>query len=193
MTSITAQPEFGSAIAALQTAVPLSAIAEIGANPEAYIMDLATGEVPDWYTAIPTGVVEYIESIGEQALSLVEAGTGISALPVGLIGDVEASATSEYGAYATDGYSYPAGGYSYPAGGYSYPAGGYAYPTGRYYPTAGTAVSSGFPVPTGNASVLPYLPSSSPSPSAFTGAAAPKNVAMGAAAMVAGVAALFVL
>ena len=222
VTSITAQPEFGSAIAALQTAVPLSAIAEIGANPEAYIMDLATGEAPDWYTAIPTSVVDYIGSIGEQALSLVEAGTGISALPGGLIGDAEASVTAAYGAYTAGGYGHPGGGHSYHAGGYSYPTGGYAYPTGGYaYPTggypyhtgghphhnggyphptggysstSGTPVSSGFTTPTSNASV-PSLPgsSTSPSPSVFTGAAASKNVAMGAAAMGAGVAVLFAL
>ena len=169
-------------MAALQTAVPLSAIAEIGANPEAYIMDLATGETPDWYTAIPTSVVDYIESIGEQALSLVEAGTGITGLPGGLIGGVEASATSEYGAYPTDGYPHYAG--------------GHAYPTGGHYSFSGTAVSSGFPAPTSNGSVVPHLPTSSPSPipSAFSAnAAAPKNIAMGAAAMVAGIAALFVL
>ena len=184
VTSITAQPEFGSAIAALQTAIPLSAVAEIGANPEAYIMDLATGEVPDWYTAIPTSVVDYIESIGEQAVSLVEAGTGISALPAGMIGNVEASATASYVPYTIEG---------------SDGAGGYAYTSGEYYQPSGSAVSSGFPAPTGNSSVVPHLPSPSsspspsPSPSAFTDAAVPKNVAMGAAAMVAGVAALLVL
>lgn len=184
MTSITAQPEFTAALAAVQSAVPLSAVVELGSDPQALIMELATGGLPDWSTALPADVVSYVESIGEQALSLVEGGTGTAGLG-GLASEVEASATAAYGAYVT-------GWHSSPTGGYTYPTEGYAYPTGRYSPTAGTAVSSGFPLPTGNSSGVPSLPTANPE--TFTGAAAPpKSVALGAAAMVAGVAALFVL
>lgn len=178
MTSITAQPEFSSALAALETAVPLSAVAAIGADPEGFVMELATGTVPSWYTAIPTGVVSYVESIGEQAVSLLEADTGISSIPADLLSAVEATATAAYGE-ATAAYG------SYANGGYAYPTG-----TGAYYPT-GTAGPSGYPAPTGNTSVVPYSPTSSPLP--FTGAASSRNVAMGAAAVVAGVAAVLVL
>ena len=171
VTSITAQPEFTSAVAALETAVPATAVAAIAESPEDFIMELATGTVPSWFTDIPSSIVDYIESIGEQALSLVESDTGISTIPGDLVSEVEASATAIYGGYPTGGYPYP-----YPTG------------TGVYYGT-GTG-ASGYPAPTGNSSV-PYSPSASPS--AFLGAAAPTSVAMGAAAMVAGVATLFLL
>lgn len=178
MTSVTAQPEFSSAIAALETAVPLSAVAAIGANPEDFIMELATGTIPSWFTAIPTSVVNYVESIGEQALSLVEAGTGISALPEGAVSEVEGSATAAY-AGATGSYGvYATGGYAYPTG------------TGAYYPT-GSGVSSGFAAPTGNSSVVPYSPS--PIPEVFPGAASPRNMAVGVVVMVAGVVAVLAL
>ena len=169
MTSITAQPEFSSAVAALETAIPLTAVESIGESPEDFIMELATGTVPSWFTAIPTSVIEYVESIGEQAVSLLEADTGISSIPADIVSDVEATATAGYGGYAT---------------------GGYPYGTGAYYPT-GTAGSSGYAAPTGNSSVVPYSPSASPQ--AFTGAASSRNVALGAAAMVAGVAAVLIL
>ena len=154
-------------------------------------MQLATGTIPSWFTAIPTSVVDYVESIGEQALSLVEAGTGISALPEGVVSEVEASATAAY----TRSYVYPTGGYAYPTGtgGYAYPTGtGAYYPTGTgaYYPT-GSGISSGFASPTGNSSVVPYSPS--PIPEVFPGAASPRHIAVGAAAMVAGVVAVLVL
>lgn len=192
VTSVTAAPEFFSAIAALETAVPLSAVAAIGANPEDFIMELATGTIPSWFTAIPSSVIDYVESIGEQALSLVEAGTGISALPDGAVSEVEASATAAYagaqigayGIYATGGYAHPTGtGY----GGYAHPTG-----TGAYYPyPTGSGVSGGFAAPTGNSSVVPYSPS--PIPEVFPGAASPRNIAVGAAAVVAGVVAVLAL
>ncbi|KAL8793022.1 MAG: hypothetical protein Q9195_004333 [Heterodermia aff. obscurata] len=178
VTSITAQPEFSSAVAALETAIPLTAFESIGESPEDFIMELATGTIPSWFTAIPTSVIDYVESIGEQAVSLLEADTGISSIPADLVGEVEATGTAAY-EYATAAYG------GYPTGGY--PTGGYPYGTGAYYPT-GTAGSSGYAAPTGNSSVVPYSPSASPQ--AFTGAAPSRTVALGAAAMVAGVAAI---
>ena len=176
MTSITVQPEFSSAVAALETAIPLTAVESIGENPEDFILELATGTVPSWFTAIPTGVIDYIESIGEQAVSLLEADTGISSIPADLVGEVEATATEAY-EYATAAY-----------GGYA--TGGYPYGAGAYYPT-GTAGSSGYAAPTGNSSVVPYSPSASLQ--AFTGAAPSKNGALGVAAIVAGVAAVLII
>ena len=191
MTSITAQPEFSSAVAALETVIPLTAVAAIGDNPEDFIMQLATGTIPSWFTAIPTGVVDYIESIGEQAVSILEADTGISSVPADLVSEVEATATAAYD-YATAAYGgYATGGYPYGTGAYGTGAYGTgAYGTGAYYPT-GTAGSSGYAAPTGNSSGVPFSPSASPQ--AFTGAAPSKNVAFGAAAMVAGVAAVLML
>ena len=176
MTSITAQPEFSSAVAALETAIPLTAVESIGDSPEDFIMQLATGTLPSWFTAIPTSVIDYVESIGEQAVSLLEADTGISSIPADLVSEVEATATAAYD-YATAAYG-------------NYPTGGYPYGTGAYYPT-GTAGSSGYAAPTGNSSVVPYSPSASPQ--AFTGAAPSRNVALGAVAMVAGVAVVLIL
>ena len=192
VTSITAQPEFSAAVAALETAVPLSAVAAIGENPEEFIMELATGSLPPWFSAIPTSVVGYIESIGEQAVSLVEADVGISSIPADFISELEGSATavyakatSAYGGYASGGYPYPTGGYPYPTGGYPYPTG-----TGAYYPT-GTGASGGYAAPTGNSSVVPYSPSATPV--GFTGAASSKSIAIGGAGMMAGIAALLVI
>ena len=109
VTSVTAQSEFNDAVSVLETAVPSSLVEAISANPEEVILSLATATSPPaWVEAIPTSVIDYLSSVGEEAVSLVQAD-----LPT-------VDSTYYYG-----GAPYPTGTAAYPTGsGYALPTGG---------------------------------------------------------------------
>ena len=172
VTSITAQPQFTSAVAALEAAIPKSVISELEEAPESYILALATGTEPAYLAALPTGVLDYVASVGEQALSILEQDTGLSAVPAGLIPTAVAPALAS----------------AYPTGGYY--GTGYPYPSG--YATGATGASgSGGLQPTQNLTTF-NGGNAGPSPAPFLGAAAPRKSAFGVAALIAGAAILFV-
>ena len=189
MTSITAQPQFTAAVAALEKAIPASALASLEEAPESYLLEVATGTAPAFLESLPTAVVSYFESIGEQALSILEKDTGISTISAGFI---PAAVTSDLGSPAipsvVSSFGSPAMASAYPTGGYPYPTG--AYPIG--YVTGATGVSgSGGLAPTQN--ITSYNGGNAgPSPAPFLGAAAPRNGAIGVAALMAGVVILFI-
>ena len=73
VTSVTAQSEFSNAVSVLETAVPTSLVEALSANPEKVILSLATATSPPaWIEAIPTSVIDYLSSIGEEAVTVVE-------------------------------------------------------------------------------------------------------------------------
>lgn len=177
VTSITAEPQFTSVVAALAQAVPTSVLSRLEEAPESYILELATGTAPSIFTALPTGVYEYFASVGEQALSILEQDTGLTNIPANLIPTGVSPASIP--AYATGGYYYPTG--VIPTG--------YAYPSGFATGATGASGSAGLR-PTQN--ITSYNgQNASPTPVSFTGAAAPRKGAFGVAAAMAGVAMFF--
>lgn len=138
-------------------------------------MQIATGPEPAFFTNIPAKVIEYAQSVGEQALSIVESDTGLTDLPVGLIPTRVAA------------------GYGSPTSGYAYPTGGYYNPTGVY----GTGYATGATGASGSGGLQPNITSynggnAGPTPLPYQGAAAPRNIAIGGGALMAGLAMLFV-
>lgn len=195
LTSITAQPAYSTAIAALQTAAPSSVQQEINDAPGSFLLDVATGTEPSYLKSLPTNVYSFIESIGEQCLSILEGGSVSSSLPAGLLPSASAVPTGAY----SSGYStgtlptiiYRTGvlptGVLPPTG--VFPTG--VLPTG-FLPSGATGASgTGIAGPTAN---LTSYTGGSPSPSVqtFPGAAAPRDVALGLVALAAGAATLFV-
>jgi len=175
VTSLTAQPEFTSVVAALESALPSSALAEFQSAPASFVLQVATGTEAAFFTNLPVQVIEYAQSVGEQALSILESDVGLTSLPVGLIPTAVAS------------------GYGSPATGYAYPTGGYYNPTGAY----GTGYATGATGASGSGGLQPNITSynggnAGPTPVPFQGAAAPRNSAIGVGALMAGVAMLFV-
>ena len=108
VTAVTAQPEFSNAVSVLETAVPSSVVDALSADPEGVLASLATAASPPaWVTAIPTSVVEYISSIGAEAISIV-----VEELPTGAYNSLLS------GAYASVSAPLPTGtGYAAPTGG----------------------------------------------------------------------------
>ena len=128
VTSVTAQPEFSNAVSVLGTAVPSAVVDAVSADPQGLIMSLATASSPAaWIEAIPTSVINYVSSIGAEAVSLVEAELPTGDLKYGYRG----SRPSGSAVYPTGTAVYPIGTAVYPTGTAVYPSGsGYAQPTG---------------------------------------------------------------
>jgi len=140
-------------------------------------LELATGTQAAFFTNLPPKVIKYAQSVGEQALSVLESDTGLTSIPHGLIPTAVAAGSGS-----------PATAYAYPTGGYYNPTG--AYGTG-YATGAVDASGSGGLMPTQN--ITSYNGGNAgPSPVAFQGAAAPRDSAIGVAALMAGAAMLFV-
>ena len=196
MTSITAEPEYTAAIAALQTVAPSSVQQEIDNAPISVLLEVATGTEPSYLKSLPTSVLSYIESVGEQCLSILEGGSVSSSLPAGLFTPTGAVPTATYGnTYSTGTLPtivyrtgvLPTG--VLPPTGILPPTG--VFPTGVLPSGATGASGTGVGGPTAN---LTSYTGGSPSPSIhpFEGTAAPRNGAMSLVALIVGVAVLIV-
>lgn len=194
VTSMTAQAAFSTAIAALETAVPSAQLQDIENAPGSFLLEVATGTEPSYFKSLPTNVINYIERVAEECLSLLEGGAKETALPSGLLPTTASAPTGGY-----YGYKYPTATGTMPV--IVFPTGtapvGALPPTGLLPPTgvvptgATGASGTGFPAPTGNStSYTGGTPSPSPEP--FKGAAAPRNGAIGFAALVAGATLVFI-
>ncbi|KAL8854122.1 MAG: hypothetical protein Q9221_001044 [Calogaya cf. arnoldii] len=108
--SVTAAPEYSSVLSVLATAIPITAQAEIAANPEGYLLDIIQGSpLPDWATALPPSVGQYIESLAQDAEQLV---TSITAEIPELVTYASAQASSLATATSIGGgFVTPTGGY----------------------------------------------------------------------------------
>ncbi|KAI4234148.1 MAG: hypothetical protein LQ349_003975 [Xanthoria aureola] len=74
--SVTAAPEFSSVLSVLATAIPITAQAEIAADPQGYLLDIIQGSPPPaWATALPPSVQDYVESLGQNAAQIVSSVT----------------------------------------------------------------------------------------------------------------------
>ncbi|KAI4227642.1 MAG: hypothetical protein L6R36_002277 [Xanthoria steineri] len=74
--SVTAAPEFSSVVSVLATAIPITAQAEIAADPQGYLLDIIQGSPPPaWATALPPSVQDYVESLGQNAAQIVSSVT----------------------------------------------------------------------------------------------------------------------
>ena len=192
VTSITAQPQFTVAVNALEAAIPSSVLSKIEDAPESFLLEVATGTAATaYFSAVPTDVLDYVNSVGEQAISILEKDTGLTEVPAGLFPTATAVPYAyPYGGYYGSGAAYPTGGLPsgfVPTGINPTGASPSGFVTGA---TGGTGVSgSGFPQPTQNGTTFnPAGPSIQP----FQGAAAPRQGAIGVAGLLAGVAILFV-
>ncbi|KAL8737190.1 MAG: hypothetical protein Q9181_001947 [Wetmoreana brouardii] len=105
--SVTAAPQFSSAVSVLATGVPVTAQEAIGADPSDFLIDLVTGSpLPSWATALPPSVGEYISSIAQDAAQIVASDFG------GLYTSVSSEvAALETGTAASGGYVFPTSGY----------------------------------------------------------------------------------
>ncbi|KAL8926096.1 MAG: hypothetical protein Q9172_001924 [Xanthocarpia lactea] len=105
--SVTAAPEFSSVVSVLATAIPITAQAEIAADPEGYLLDIIQGSPPPaWATALPPSVGDYVESLAQDALQVVT-----SEFP-GLYSSVSAEVSAlETGSPISGGFVAPTGGY----------------------------------------------------------------------------------
>ena len=176
VTSITAQPQFTAAVSAFKAAIPSSVLSELESAPESLLLEVATGTAAKaYFSAVPTSVRDYVVSVGEQAISILEKDTGLTEIPAGLFPTAPAVP-----------YAYPKGGhYSSSA---MYVNGRFArlvVPTG-INPTGASpsgflpeapgwthASGSGFAQPTQNA------PTFNPTIQPFQGAAVPRKGALG--------------
>ncbi|KAI4226629.1 MAG: hypothetical protein L6R40_008270 [Gallowayella cf. fulva] len=105
--SVTAAPEYSSVISVLATGIPATAQEEIAKNPESFLLNLLSGSPPpDWATALPPSVAEYVESVAEDAAQLAT-----SDFP-----DLYTSLSAEAGALETGAPG--SGPYVLPTGGY---------------------------------------------------------------------------
>ena len=184
------------------------------------MLEVATGSAANQYfSAVPTAVLNYVASVSESIISILEEDTGLTEVPVGLF----PTPTAVPYAYPSGGYypnAYPSVGYyhpnAYPSGGYyssnAYPSGGYyssnAYPSGGYYSSNPVYLASGFTGvnPTGaspsgfgtgvsgSGFPQPTQHGNPPVPTIqpFGSAAAPRKGALGVAGLLAGAAILFV-
>ncbi|KAL8786960.1 MAG: hypothetical protein Q9213_002503 [Squamulea squamosa] len=106
--SVTAAPEFSSVISVLSTAIPITAQAEIAADPQGYLLDIIQGSPPPaWATALPPSVGQYVESVAQDAAQIVS--SDFPDLYTSISDEVSALET---GAPIVGGYVAPTGGYS---------------------------------------------------------------------------------
>ncbi|KAL8749061.1 MAG: hypothetical protein Q9199_007922 [Rusavskia elegans] len=131
--SVTAAPEFSSVISVLATAIPITAQAEIAADPEGYLLDIIQGSPPPaWATALPPSVGQYVESLAQNAAQIV---SSVTADYPELVTYASAQASSLETATSI------AGGFMSPTGGY----GGSNYTSPR--PTGSAAAPGSTPQP----------------------------------------------
>ena len=73
MTTLEANPAFQQDVAALETALPSSVVQEAEHDPEALIDQIGTdGKIPAWVSAIPTPVVESLETLVAKPIKAVD-------------------------------------------------------------------------------------------------------------------------
>lgn len=131
--SVTAAPEFSSVVSILATAIPITAQAEIAADPEGYLLDIIQGSPPPaWATALPPSVGQYFESLSQNAAQIV---SSVTADYPELVTFASAQASSLETATSI------AGGFVAPTGGY----GGSNYTSPR--PTGSAAAPGSSPEP----------------------------------------------
>ncbi|KAI4269976.1 MAG: hypothetical protein LQ337_006975 [Flavoplaca oasis] len=108
--SVTAAPEYSSVLNVLATAIPITAQAEIGADPEGYLLDIVQGSPPPaWATALPPSVGDYLESIALDAVQIV---TSVTAEIPELVTYASAQVSSlETATSIGGGFVAPTGGY----------------------------------------------------------------------------------
>ncbi|KAL8669073.1 MAG: hypothetical protein Q9168_006323 [Polycauliona sp. 1 TL-2023] len=134
LASITSAPEFSSVVSVLQTAIPITAQAEIGSDPEGYVRDILQGSpAPAWATALPPSVEQYFQSLASDGAQV--ATSLASEFP-----DLAAAASQQASSFEVATST----------------GGAYVVPTGGY----GASNSSSGPAPTGSG----VAPGSSPKP-----------------------------
>lgn len=151
--SIATQPEFLSAAAVLATAIPTSVQDQLANDPGKFLISLITAtQPPPWATAIPTGIRNYLVSVGSHFASIAnEDAEAEPPQPTTLRGSF---------VFPSDGFVIPTGvlpqgtaGFPKPTGTGVLPSGtGHALPSGTGRPPTGTGTGTGtgvLPVPTG--------------------------------------------
>ncbi|KAF2834651.1 hypothetical protein M501DRAFT_1020630 [Patellaria atrata CBS 101060] len=87
ITHLTAQPQFTSAIAALESIAATATDIPEGVTATDTVVTYTT--TPAWYTRLPQDMRDYYESIGSEAVRVVvEAATGAAPRPTGMLGVV---------------------------------------------------------------------------------------------------------
>ncbi|KAI4274230.1 MAG: hypothetical protein LQ337_004082 [Flavoplaca oasis] len=72
-TELRTDADYTSALGVAATGMPASAKVEAAKNPELFLVSLAqasSGDLPDWYTALPTDVQDVWRSVGDQYLEM---------------------------------------------------------------------------------------------------------------------------
>ncbi|KAL9037154.1 MAG: hypothetical protein Q9180_003881 [Flavoplaca navasiana] len=72
-TELRTEADYTSALSVAATGMPASAKLEAAKNPELFLVSLAqasSGDLPDWYTALPTDVQNVWRSVGDQYLEM---------------------------------------------------------------------------------------------------------------------------